>query len=220
MHLEDEFIELHKYLYQNIRGVIASDLDYFIPLKGHPKCLGLIPHPINTDRINMLPISVSNPIVIFHGINRNNFNKKGNYLFKDALEIIKEKYKGRIKIIEVENLPYQEYIESFNEAHIVLDQVFAYDQGYNALEAMAKGKVVFTGAEKEWLDYYSLEEDTVAVNALPDVESIVGKLEWLITNPEIISEISLNARKFVEKEHNYITVANKFIQTWNQHSIR
>jgi len=36
--------------------------------------------------------------------------------------------------------------------------VYAYDQGFNALEAMAKGKVVFTGAEKEWLELYNLEE--------------------------------------------------------------
>ena len=29
----------------------------------------------------------------------------------------------------------------------------------NALEAMAKGKVVFTGAEQEWLNHYDLKED-------------------------------------------------------------
>jgi hypothetical protein len=37
----------------------------------------------------------------------------------------------------------------YNKSHIVLDQVFSYDQGYNALEAMAKA-VVFTGAETEF----------------------------------------------------------------------
>jgi hypothetical protein len=39
-------------------------------------------------------------------------------------------------------VPYATYIELYNKSHIVLDQVFSYDQGYNALEAMAKGKVV------------------------------------------------------------------------------
>jgi hypothetical protein len=37
---------------------------------------------------------------------------------------------------------YTTYINSYNKAHILLDQTYAYDQGYNALEAMAKGKVV------------------------------------------------------------------------------
>ena len=37
---------------------------------------------------------------------------------------------------------------------------------------MAKGKVVFTGAEKEWLDYYEASEDTIAINALPDIKTL------------------------------------------------
>ena len=95
-----------------------------------------------------------------------------------------------------------------------MDQVYAYDQGYNALEAMAKGKVVFTGAEKEWLDYYNLEEDTVAINAIPDVAYLVSKLEWLINNPDKLKEISNNAHAFIEKEHNYINIANIYTTHW------
>ena len=78
-------------------------------------------------------------------------------------------------------------IKSYNECHIFLDQLYAYDQGYNALEAMAKGKVVFTGAEKEWLEYYDLEENSVVINALPDVNYLVEKLSVLIENPEEIN---------------------------------
>ena len=58
-------------------------------------------------------------------------------------------------------------MKAYNSAHILLDMVYAYDQGYNALEAMAKGKVVFTGAEREWLEYYNIEEDQVVINAFP-----------------------------------------------------
>ena len=111
-------------------------------------------------------------------------------------------------------MPYEEYISAFDKAHIVLDQVYSYDQGYNALEAMAKGKVVFTGAEQEWLDYYKLKKDTVAINALPNTEAIAEKLSWLIENPTHILEISQNARTFVEKEHNYIAIAKRYLETW------
>jgi glycosyltransferase involved in cell wall biosynthesis len=102
----------------------------------------------------------------------------------------------------------------YNSSHIVLDQVYAYDQGYNALEAMAKGKVVFTGAEQEWLEYYHIKEDTVAINALPDAIQIAKKLAWLIDNPEKIIEISKRARTFIEQEHDYIKIAQKYIDTW------
>jgi hypothetical protein len=36
------------------------------------------------------------------------------------------------------DIPYTTYINSYNKAHILLDQTYAYDQGYNALEAMAR----------------------------------------------------------------------------------
>ncbi len=127
----------------------------------------------------------------FSWYKQHNYYKKGNDIFEAALDIIEQKYRIKLKLLMYEDLPYKEYIKSFDKAHILLDQVYAYDQGYNALEAMAKGKVVFTGAEQEWLDYYNIEEDTIAINALPDAEEIANKLEWLILNPEKIIEISI-----------------------------
>ncbi|MBL4857897.1 MAG: glycosyltransferase, partial [Erythrobacter sp.] len=41
----------------------------------------------------------------------------------------------------------------------------------------------------------------------PDAKYIAEKLEWLILNPEKITEISKHARAFVEKEHLYTTIA-------------
>ncbi|MDX1271562.1 glycosyltransferase [Bizionia paragorgiae] len=205
---------MHQFIYKNIKGVIASDLDYDIPLKGHDKYLGLIPNPIHTDRLKFKPLDVFGKIVIFHGINDNNYYKKGNDIFEDALSILQQKYSDRIKIVTVRSLPYKDYINAFNDAHILLDQVYAYDQGFNALEAMAKGKVVFTGAEKEWLERYNLEEDTVAINALPNAEHIASKLEWLILNPEKIKDISKNARAFIEKEHDYKQIAKQYLDYW------
>ncbi|MFD2542151.1 glycosyltransferase [Lacinutrix gracilariae] len=209
------FKKLHDYVFKNIQGVISSDLDYHLPMRNHNKYIGLIPNPINTDKIKVEPINITNKIVIFHGINDRNYYKKGNDIFDEALQIIKGKYASKIDIIEARSLPYSKYIKSYNSAHILLDQVFAYDQGYNALEAMAKGKVVFTGAEKEWLNYYNLKEDTVAINALPDAEKIAEKLEWLILHPEKIAEISKNARAFIEKEHHYVLIAKKYLETWS-----
>jgi len=95
----------------------------------------------------------------------------------------------------------------------VLDQVYAFDQGYNALEAMAKGKVVFTGAEKEFEAHYNLTEK-VAINALPDVDAIVNELSLLIENPTEITAIGKRARAFIENEHHYIKVAEKYLEKW------
>ncbi|WP_223033806.1 glycosyltransferase [Hanstruepera marina] len=210
---------LHDFIFKNIKGIIASDLDYHIPLKNHKKYLGLIPNPINIEKLEFTPLEIKGKIIVFHGVNSKNYIKKGNVFFDEALQQIQHKYPDQVIILRTEDLPYAQYIEAFNKAHIVLDQVYAYDQGYNALEAMAKGKVVFTGAEQEWLDYYNLEENTVAINALPETEALVKKLSWLIENPNKILEISKNARAFIEREHHYITIAKQYLKTWEANSI-
>ncbi len=213
-YLEPEYKSLHEFVFNRIEGVIASDLDYHIPLEGHLKYLGLIANPINSELLTFIPLNVVEKIIIFHGINRSNYYKKGSDYFEEALAIIQNKYPNKVEIKTVENLPYKEYIKTYNEAHIVLDQVLAYDQGYNALEAMAKGKVVFTGAEEEFLEYYKLKENEVCVNAIPNSLDIANKLSWLIENPNKIIEIGKNARKFIEQYHNYKSIAEKYLDAY------
>lgn len=206
----------HDLVFNHIEGVIASDYDYVLPLEGHNKFLGLIPNPINSDSISFKPLVIADKVVIFLGVNRATYYKKGIPLFEEALKQIKDKYSEKIKIVTVESVPYEEYIQLYDEAHIILDQIYAYDQGYNALEAMAKGKVVFTGAEQEFLDYYGLKEDEVCINALPDVKDLVKKLSWLIENPGNLVEIGKNARVFIEREHQYVKVAQKYLELYQK----
>ena len=199
---------------ENCQNLITSDLDYEIPMRKMRFQTTFIPNPINTDTIAFQNVEIEDKIVIFLGINRLSYIKKGIIYFEKALEIIQEKHADKIEIIVTENLPYKEYISKYNKAHILLDQVFAYDQGFNALEAMAKGKVVFTGAETEFLNHYHLQEDEVAINALPDVAYLVEKLSFLIENPSEIERIGKNAIQFIQKEHHYITQAQKYVQLW------
>ena len=209
-----EFKKLHRYIYKNIKGVISSDLDYHIPLIGEKKYLGMVPNPVNLKKLSYDFVEIEDKVIIFHGINSKNSTKKGNDYFIRAMEIIKKNYKESVEYIEVQDLKYRDYIKSYCNCHIFLDQVYAYDQGYNALEAMAKGKVVFTGAEKEWLEHYGASEEGIAINALPDVNYLVEKLSILIENPKKIKDISINARKFIEDHHNYDNVANIYESKW------
>ena len=206
--------KIHKFLYKNIRGVIASDLDYVAPLLGNDKYLDIIANPINTDKIAVIENKIADKIVIFLGINTGNSYKKGITFFEKAVAIIQEKYKNKIEIIVTKNIPYSDYQKHFEKAHILLDQVYGFDQGFNALEAMAKGKVVFTGAESEFLQHYNLQDNEVAINALPDVDYLVEKLSYLIDNPKEIERIGKNAIQFIQKEHHYITQAEKYVQVW------
>jgi hypothetical protein len=211
----EKYQELSAFIYKNVNGVVSSDMDYHLPLLGHEKYLGLIPNPINNELIEPLPFKQGEKIKIFHAINSRMYLQKGNVYFEKALKIISEKYSDLVEITVVKNVLYTTYINMYNDCHILLDQIFAYDQGYNALEAMAKGKVVFTGAEEEFLEFYGLEKNEVCINAEPCVDSVVKELENLILNPIKLEDISNNAVRFIEKEHNYIKIAQKYIAVWN-----
>lgn len=214
-HLTPAYGKHHEKMMALAQGMIATDIDYAIALEGKPEFLGMIPNPVNTSVIAFQPLKPAPPVRIFHGINRWNYHKKGNAYFEKALEIVQRKYGEKVVLTTAENLPYAQYIQLFDDAHIVLDQVNAYDQGYNALEAMAKGKVVFTGAEIEFMQHYGLQE-RVAINALPDAEAIAEELSYLIENLQEIAAISERARRFVEVQHDYVKIAEKYLDVWKR----
>ena len=211
---KENYLALAKFVQKYVNGIISSDLDYHIPYLSKKKYLGMIPNPINTQKIKYYGINKSKKISILHAINSSNKIKKGNRFFEEALKIIDEKFKDKITIITTYDLPYKEHLENLKNCDILLDMVYAYDQGYNALEAMAMGKIVFTGAEEEWLKLYNIKEDTVVINAVPNSMRIVEKLVWLIENPKMLKSISVNARKFIEKKHDFEKIAKKYIKTW------
>ncbi|MFV8270369.1 glycosyltransferase [Flavobacterium sp. GT2N3] len=214
-YLKENHKKLHTFVLEKCSGIIATDFDYVAAISQNPKYSGFIPYPINHNKLLFQELSIESKIVIFLGINEWSYNQKGISYFEKALEIIKIKYEKKVEIIITKTLAYDLYIDSYNKAHILLDQSFSCDQGYNALEAMAKGKVVFTGAEKEFVQHYNLSE-RVAVNALPDVDYLVMELSFLIEHPEEIIAIGKRARAFVEKEHDYIKIATQYLETWNK----
>lgn len=207
---QKNYRDLYDFVNEKVSATIVSDLDYKIPMPEKT----LIPNPINTDKITFENLDINKRIVIFLGINKSSYIKKGTVFFEKALAIIKEKYGDKVKIISAENIPYSKYIMLYSRAHILLDQVYGYDQGYNALEAMAKGKVVFTGVETEFMNHYNLHE-RVAINALADVDYLLNELSFLIENPEEIVAIGKRARAFIEREHQYIKIAQKYLDLWN-----
>lgn len=212
-YLTEPYKNLFHFVYENAKAVIPSDMDYVIPWRGWDKVVGLIPNPIIITA-DYKPIFIKDrKVKILFGINTMNYEKKGYRFFDEALDIIEKKYAHLIDIKRTRDLPFNQYIKELDECDILMDNIYAYDQGYNALEAMARGKVVFAGAETEFMEHYKLTE-RVAINALPDTKEIVAELEYLILNPKEIEAIGQNARNFIEKEHDKVEVAKKYVAVW------
>jgi len=210
-----DFIDLHHKLYYLVDGIIATDLDYHLPYQGDKQYRGLIPNPINVETIKGETLDLDNKIIIFQGINEGNYYTKGQDIFTEALQIVKDQIPEKVEIISTRNLPYIEYMKAYTACHILLDQVYSLDQGYNALEAMARGKVVFTGAGAHFKEHYKLTE-TVAIDATPNARKIAQDLIELINHPEKLKAISQNAREFIENHHDYRNIAQNYIDSWHK----
>lgn len=206
--------KFHEFVFKKKDLVISSDLDYHTVYEGKPDYYGLIPNPVNLEKIEVPPFPDLSKIKIFHGINRSNYHKKGNDFFEKALNEISNKYGSKVQILTTESLPYKDYVNLYNDSHILMDQCYALDQGYNALEAMAKGKVVFTGAGKEFCKRYSLKMNEVAIHTIPETKKIVDDLSMLIENTGFIQDIGTKARKFVTEHHDYVEVAKKYVAAY------
>ena len=212
-YLKKGHLRIHNFMMQNFDGLMATDFDYVDATKNYPIFSSFIPYPIDTTKLFFKELKTENKIVIFLGINKWNYNQKGIPYFEKALKIIKEKHGDKVDIIITNTVPYPVYIDLYNKAHILLDQAFSRDQGYNALEAMAKGKVVFTGMEPEVEAYYNLTAK-VCINAKPDVDYLVNELSFLIDNPHEITAIGKRARAFIEKEHDCVKIAERYLEVW------
>ena len=213
-YLKPSFKKLSEFVIKNVNYIIPGDFDYEMAYRNKTKVKPLIPFPVNTEKNTVLALNIEGKIKIFHGISRSNYYKKGNDIFVQVLEEIQEKYNNKIEIIQVESIPYKDYIELYNESHILLDQTYVYDHGYNALEAMAQGKVVFSGFSDEFKSHYNITKK-IGIHTTPNVEEIVKNLSWLIENPKEILEIGKNARAYIEAHHDYIKVAKIYMDTWN-----
>lgn len=214
-YLTEPYKKLFYFVYEKSQAVIPSDMDYVIPWHGWEKVQKLIPNPIIIPETYNPVVIENRKIRILFGINRINYIKKGYKFFDEALDIIEKKYPHLVEIQRTENLPFAEYVKELGRCDILMDNVYAYDQGYNALEAMSRGKVVFCGAEKEFMEHFNLKE-RVAINALPDSNAIAKELEELILNPDQIETIGRNARAFIEREHDNVSVAKKYLKVWNR----
>lgn len=212
-YLTEPYKNLFHFVFENAKAVIPSDMDYVIPWQGWDKVVGLIPNPIIITA-DYKPIFIKDrKVKILFGINTMNYEKKGYRFFDEALDIIEKKYAHLVDIRRTRDLPFNQYVKELDSCDILMDNIYAYDQGYNALEAMARGKVVFAGAETEFMEHYKLTE-RVAINALPDTKEIVAELEYLILNPKEIEVIGQNARDFIQMEHDKVEVAKKYVAVW------
>lgn len=193
-------------------GIISSLYEYALPYKGFKNYLGIIPFPSLIP--NTLPdkLNIDGKIKIFHGVTRKEM-KGSNYIIQ-ALKLISKEYSGQVEVEIVEKVPYYEYKELFNDCHIFIDQACSYGYAMNALLALAKGKVVLSGCEKEHRRIVG--DNCPVINIQPSTLQIYKTIRNLIENKGLIQEIGSSGYSFVKEVHDCNKIANDYLKKWEQ----
>jgi glycosyltransferase involved in cell wall biosynthesis len=206
-------LKFNEKLANGVDGIIPVMYEYEVAYRNHPKYLSTIPLSIATDKIRYTPNIVKDKIVVFHGLNRYGF--KGTKIVEEAFETLSSRYPDDLELIIDGNLPLDEYLELISRVNIIIDQVFSYSCGMNALYSLAMGKVVFGGAEPDSLESLNIDSSPV-VNIKPEAEDIVKKVEYFLQNREKIEKLGYKSRRFVERYHDSEVVARQYLDIWER----
>jgi hypothetical protein len=210
--------KFNKYLANNSDGIIAGCADYFkaYDFAGYSLKLKMIPFPINIDKIKYNEEIIENTkLRFFIGIQKTRSSWKGTDVLENELRNLEKKYSD-IEIITVTNVPYKDYIKMYSESDVLVDQLYSYSPGMNALTAMLQSKIVISGGE---LDMYQLlgENDIYPIiNINPNID-ITKQLLDLINMDK--NELLIKKRQsafFVKKHHDYLKIAQQYLDFWNK----
>ncbi len=197
-------------------GIIAGMYEYYKSYQEqHSNKLTYIPFPVSYTRQEPQYYTEERKIRLFIGIQRSRSIYKGTDVMLRALEKIQRKYPDDCEILRAENVPFAQYAQMVEECDILLDQIYGYSPGMNALLALSKGKVVVGGAEEECYDILGEKSLRPMINVHPSEEDIYNKLEMLIKNKKQIARLQKESIAFVEKHHHPQKVAQQYIDFWN-----
>lgn len=210
--------DYHRYVIDNVDGVIACLYEYFATYaKRIPDKLAYGGIPIDTASLKPHYIDETpQRVKFFVGVQRQRNVLKGTDLMLDALRQLHDRYPDQCEMKVVENVPYQEYVATMRDSHVILDQLYSYTPATNALIAMAQGIVAVSGAEPEYYEFIGERDLQPIINVSPmETNGIYKQLEWILLHKEELPRLSRESREFVVKHNDSRLVAQRHIDFWN-----
>ncbi|CAD7811309.1 hypothetical protein CHRY9390_02335 [Chryseobacterium aquaeductus] len=204
--------DLNIYIAKKSDGIVACMYDYFASYRDEYKDkLVAIPLPIDLEKLNYTDNLYKEKLNIFLGVQKFRMEWKGTDYILKCFEILKEKHKDEIDLRIIENVPYHEYVKLFSESNLFFDQTHSYAQGMNGLIAMAQGKILFGGGEKEHYALLGEKFNFPIVNISSDIQDMCRKVEYFIGKKTEVLEAGKKSRKYIEEHHDSIKVGQDYI---------
>jgi len=177
---------------------LNPDLLYFLP----------------TEKSSFLPYAVSPPQVEKNKLTSHdreftvvhaptNRAAKGSDIILATLSKLQQAYPKRLKVLLVENMPYDEALAIYRTADLIIDQVLIGWYGAFAVECMYMGKPVVARIASEDLHFVPSEMSKQLQVSLinSDPQNLEQILRDLIENPHQLQVYAENARGYAHRWH-------------------
>ncbi len=212
-------VKLEKKICNSCNGIITVSNGYFKAYQdSFPDKTIFIPLPIDTKEF-IYSNTINNntkKIVFFLGLMKNRMSIKGTDRIYNVLNKLRDKYPNDVELTIINSVPYRKYIQSFNHAHVLCDQLYAYGVGMNGLIALSKGIIVSGCADEEMYDFLGEKENKPIVNINSTDHDMLKAFELLLENKNQLKERSLKSREFVVKHYNSTKVAQQYLDFWKR----
>jgi len=199
-------------LMNRVDGYIPIWYEYYEPFKNFHSCRPIVRIPVNVNKFEYKDNVVKDKIVFYHGITR---ACKGTRFIKPAFEKMQKYYGHKAEFICAERLPFKQYMEVVERTNVIVDDANSYSVAMNGFFSMLKGKLIMGGAEPIADAAYGYESNPI-FNICPDVDQICEAIIDVIKRKDQITEIGLEGRRFVERYHDYIDVAQQYINIFEK----
>ena len=165
----------------------------------------LIPLAIDLEKYIYTPLLVRDEIIILHAPTNRQFKKSD--IIEDAINrLISEGFK--IKYNCITNVSHNQLMKEYMSSDLIIDQLnFGY--GTVSIEAMALGRPVIVGIDKESHQNVNLYNALPTINA--DTDNIYEVLKETLINKHKLPEIGYNSRKFIEEYHDIKKLTHKLV---------
>lgn len=208
-----------KYLHDNVDGCLTAIYEYHIAMEQAftPDRLAYAGIPIEMPTISLPNEIVDGPIRIMAACHKGREVEKGFDTLLEAVNRVAANNPGKVIVDIVQNVPFQQFQDTLNKAHIVVDQLFSYSPATTALMAMARGKAVITGGEEDFYNFIDEKELRPVINPDPrDILTFEQKLEFLINDREALLRLMRQGPLFVSKHNSAELVARRMLSFWEK----
>ncbi len=209
---------LNRYIAADVDAIVAGAYEYWLPyhLTGD---VDKRQRPLR-DKLFMVPFpfklaeethpAPSDKMRVFIGIDREYMVFKGADILLDVAKELQARYPDRMTLTVAENVPYKEYCHMMDNSDVMLDQLYSYGPGMNALLTLSKGIITLTGAEPEYYELMGEHSCRPIINVTPDRQQVFNAMEQLLLNRDKWAQLKRESREYVLRNHHYEKVARQY----------